>query len=154
MLKLLPSMLSRLGLKQNTVYYACSEEWELNAVKEGKRRRWTADAQLKVDTEDLDSLKYQKNIEADHTYTTDEPEEGEKVESVKMGQDFFMDTDELTLKEETVEDEVAGEEAGYAACSQESSAGLFDSGEEDSDDDYEVKQASQESCSQDTSLGG
>ena len=158
MLKLLPSMLGRLGLKQDTVYYACSEEWELDAVTIGKRARWKSDAELKVDATDLYNLKYQDNIAEDHTYSTNNIEDGdnEKVDSVKMGKDFFMDTREIILKEETVEGELRGEEAGGASCSQESSHGLFDS-EDDSDEDFrasQASQASQESISQDTTCSG
>ena len=154
MLKLLPSMLGRLGLKQDTVYYACSEEWELDAVRMGKRARWKSDAELKVDATDLYNLKYQDNIAEDHTYSTNhlEEDEHEEVDSVNMGQDFFQETGEIVLKEETVEGELRGEEAGGASCSQESSNGLFDS-EDDRDEDLRASLASQESFSQETTTG-
>ena len=72
---------------------------------------------------------------------------------MKMGPDFFLETGGIILKEETVEGELRGEEAGEASCSQESSGGLFDSEDDTRDEDFLASQASQESCSQDTTTG-
>ena len=52
-LKLKPSMLQKLHLKQDTDYYACQEHFEEDAIVNGKRRRWSINASLTVNRDDL-----------------------------------------------------------------------------------------------------
>ena len=151
MLKLKQSMLKQLGIKQDTTYYACSEEYEQHAVKGDKRMRWSEGAQLKVGPSDLTSDVHKEYIAADHPYNTGTIYESEKVESLDMG-DFFLESGELNLREETVEDERAGEEAGEAACSQESSCGVLDSGDDEDESFNQSTQSRQKSSSQNTTL--
>ena len=101
-------MLRLLGIRSDLEYYACEDEFDYEAVTEGKRRRWTATAKLNRTIEDVVfDPEILEDMRRDHAYNKDdgiEKEDDLSVEAVdfKMGEDYFMDSQSISCVEETV----------------------------------------------------
>ena len=109
LLKLKTSMLETLSLKPSLDYYACEDHFEIEAYTSGKRRRWVADAQLNVTAEDIVINKLvRESIASDHSYSKDfameEKDHSLDALDLKMGEDFFHDSQKISLREEVLED--------------------------------------------------
>ena len=120
LLKLKPSMLKQLGIKVDVEYYACEDHFENEAITGGKRRRWAEGAKLNVNTSDIelnqDAL---DGASADHVYARSNQQEieedmSQEAVSLKMGEEFFLESQSLTCREETLLDDEVFEETAEA----------------------------------------
>ena len=107
-LKLKPCMLKALGVKTDLEYYACEDHFDPEATSHGKRRRWANNAKLNVNIENMVVDKNAvKGLAEDHTYARDSSKESEcdsnlNAIDLKMGEDYFTDSQSITCVEETV----------------------------------------------------
>ena len=102
-------MLETLSLKPSLDYYACEDHFEVVAYSSGKRQLWVADAKLNVTAEDIVINKLvRESIASDHSYSKDfameEKDHSLDVLDLKMGEDFFHDSQKISLREEVLED--------------------------------------------------
>lgn len=124
-LKLKPQFLKQLNLKSDAQYWACEDHFHSDSVQEGKRRRWSQDAQLnlepsdvKVNQDAVDSLKsdhiYSK-VDAVEECSGLEPDYSSEAENLALGTDFFLDSQSVLCREETIQDEDTSETSALVA---------------------------------------
>ena len=98
-------MLKGIGLKSELEYFACEDHFEVEAIRNGKRRRWAQDAKLNVTIEDIKvDPKIQENVKSEHNYCKDsdldEQDYGEDAVDLNMGKEYFSDSQSLSCREE------------------------------------------------------
>ena len=110
-LKLKPCMLKLLGVRTGLEYYACEDHFDSEATSGGKRRRWAENAKLNVGISDvLVDEDIVKNVNNDHLYAKDGKRDDKdstypEALDLKMGEDYFIDSQSLSCKKEIIEDE-------------------------------------------------
>ena len=108
-LKLKPCMLKVLGLKTDVDYHICENHFDvIESTSFGKKRRWVHDAKIDVTIEDLRiDTNAVTNLRQDHPYSKDNDIEEDYPEAVdlNMGEDYFVDSQTISCKEETVQDD-------------------------------------------------
>ena len=99
-------MLAILGIKAGLDYYACEDHFESEATSLGKQRWWAENAKLNVTIEDITVKKaVLDTISFDHKYAKENSHEQEDFEDavdLKMGTDFFLESQSISCLEETV----------------------------------------------------
>ena len=112
-------MLKKLGIRENSIYYVCGCSYDGNAVTVGKRRRWAENAEINAVIGDFTNKKAVSNSIHEHPYSInhvdDDHDASQDAQDLHMGKELFLDTGDLSYREETIEDEIRNEEEALAS---------------------------------------